>query len=312
MRREEMADLTVFLAVAQAGSFTKAALALGLSQSALSQIVRRLEERLGARLLTRTTRSMAPTEVGEHLLQSLIPVMDELDERIAALNKLRDKPAGVIRITAVEHAAQTILWPVLRDLMREYPDIKTEMSLDYGLVDVVAERFDAGVRLGKDVDKDMIALRISPDIKMAIVGSTDYFKQHPKPTTPQELTQHRCVSLHLANARGNYIWPLKKGTREMRVRVNSVAAFNNITLMREAVLDGFGLALLPADHVAAHLSNGDLAQVLKDWTPKLPGYHLYYPNRRQLTPAFALLVQALRDNMRHDRNAADINRDITV
>ncbi len=295
MKRDDMADLTVFLAVAQARSFTKAAATLDVSQSALSQIVRRLEERLGVRLLTRTTRSIAPTEVGERLLQTLIPVMDELDASIAALNELRDKPAGMIRITAMEHSAQMFLWPVLRDLMKSYPDIKVEVILDYDLVDIVSERFDAGVRLGKDVDKDMIAVRISPDSKMAIVGSPAYFEQYQKPTTPQELAQHRCVNLHLSSARGNYIWPLKKGSRDMRVRVNSVAAFNHLGMMVEAVLDGAGLGMFPEDRVAAHLASGRLVKVMDNWTPKLPGYHLYYPNRRQLTPAFALLVQALRE-----------------
>lgn len=295
MKREEMADLMVFLAVAEARSFTKAAAKLGVSQSALSQIVRRLEERLDVRLLTRTTRSVAPTEVGERLLQTLAPVLETLDASIAELNGLRDKPAGSIRITSVEHAAQTILWPVLRQLMADYPDIKTEVNLDYGLVDIVAERFDAGVRLGSDVDKDMIAVRISPDIKMAIVGSAQYFEKHPKPKTPKELIQHQCVSLRLSNARGNYIWPLKKGQREVRVRVDSIAAFNSISMMLAAVLDGFGLAFLPEDQVEAHVTNGSLIKVLEDWTPKLPGYHLYYPSRRQLTPAFSLFVQALRD-----------------
>lgn len=297
MKREEMADLTAFLAVAEARSFTKAATKLGLSQSALSQIVRRLEQRLGMRLLTRTTRSVAPTEAGELLLQTLAPALDELDASIAALSELSGRPAGTIRITSVEHAAKTILWPVLRELMTTYPDIKTDITLDYGLTDIVAERFDAGVRLGEDVDKDMIALRISPDIPMAIVGALSYFDKYPIPTQPQELVKHQCINLRLSTSRGHYVWPFKKGTRELKVRVDGPAAFNTITMILDAVLDGFGLAFLPEDQVQEHLTGGRLVRVLEDWTPCLPGYHLYYPSRRQLSPAFTLLVKAFQSRL---------------
>ena len=294
MKREEMADLTAFLAVAEARSFTQAAAKLGMSQSALSQIVRRLEERLGLRLLTRTTRSVAPTEAGERLLETLAPALSDLDERLAALSELRDKPAGIIRITSVEHAAESIIYPALKQLLPAYPDIEVDVALDYGLVDIVADRFDAGVRLGEDVDKDMIAVRIGPDWRQAIVGSPRYFDKRPPPKVPQDLVHHQCINLMLSAARGNYIWPFKKGSREPKVRVRGPLAFNNIALMREAAADGFGLVNLPEEYVAPQLADGRLIRVLADWCPAFPGYHLYYPSRRQPTPAFARLVDALR------------------
>ncbi len=294
MKREEMADLTAFLAVAEEQSFTKAAAKLGISQSALSQIIRRLEERLGMRLLTRTTRSVAPTDAGELLLQTLSPALEELDANIAALSELSNKPAGLIRITSVEHAAKTILWPVFRELLPLYPDIKVDITLDYGLTDIVAERYDAGVRLGEDVDKDMIAVRISPDIEIVIVGTPSYFSKYKKPRVPQELTKHQCINLRLSTARGNYIWPFKKENNEIRVRVDGPASFNTLDMILEASLDGLGLAFLPKDQVEEYLANGRLISVLEDWAPKLPGYHLYYPSRRQLSPVFKLFVKALR------------------
>ncbi|HSH72286.1 MAG TPA: LysR family transcriptional regulator [Methylophilaceae bacterium] len=297
MKREEMADLTAFLAVAEERSFTKAAAKLGISQSALSQIMRRLEERLGMRLLTRTTRSVAPTDAGDLLLQTLSPALEELDASIAALSELSNKPAGLIRITTVEHAAETILWPVFRELLTLYPDIKVEMQLDYGLTDIVAERFDAGVRLGGDVDKDMIAVRISPDFEIAIVGSPSYFGKHEKPKLPQELTQHRCINLQLSTSRGNYIWRFKKGNNEIRVRVDGPASFNTLSMILQATLDGFGLGFLPEDVVEEHLANGHLVRVLEDWSPIFPGYHLYYPSRRQSTQAFKLLIKALQERL---------------
>lgn len=297
MKREEMADLTAFLAIAEERSFTKAAAKLNISQSALSQIMRRLEERLGMRLLTRTTRSVAPTEAGELLLQTLSPALEELDSNIAALSELRNKPAGLIRITSVEHAAHTILWPVFRELLPLYPDIKVDITLDYGLTDIVAERYDAGVRLGEDVDKDMIAIRISPDIDIdiVIVGSPSYFSNHKKPKVPQELANHQCINLRLPASRGNYIWPFKKGNNQVRVRGDGALSFNSLAMILEAALDGFGLAFIPRDQVAKYLANGRLVNVLEDWTPKLPGYHLYYPSRRQLSPAFKLFVKSLRE-----------------
>jgi DNA-binding transcriptional LysR family regulator len=294
MQREEMADLTAFVLVAEERSFTKAAAKLGISQSALSQIVRRLERRLGLRLLTRTTRSVATTEAGERLLQTLAPALESLDASIAALNELREKPAGTIRINTVEHAAKTIIWPALRKLLRDYPDIAIELTLDYGLVDIVADRFDAGVRLGGQVERDMIAVRISPDTQMAVVGAPDYFKQQSRPQVPQHLVDHRCSNLRLPTSGGLYVWGFKKGRRELKVRVNGTLVFNTIDLMLEAALDGFGLAYLPLDQVQFHLDGGRLISVLADWCPRLPGYQLYYPSRRQPSPAFALLVEALR------------------
>jgi DNA-binding transcriptional LysR family regulator len=294
MRREEMADLTAFLAVAEERSFTRAAVRLGMSQSALSQIVRRLEERLGLRLLTRTTRSVAPTEAGERLLETLAPALNDLDARIAALSALREKPAGVIRITSVEHAAETVLWPVLRTFLRTYPDIKVEIILDYGLTDIVAERLDAGVRLGEQVDKDMIAVRISPDIPMVIAGAPSYLDRQARPKVPQDLVHHQCINLRLGATRENAPWRFRKGAREPHVRVDGPVAFNSLGMIREAALDGFGLGFLPRDSVQRDLDEGRLVSVLAGWCPPLPAYHLYYPSRRQQLPAFALLVEALR------------------
>jgi DNA-binding transcriptional LysR family regulator len=294
MRREEMADLTAFLAVAEERSFTRAAVRLGMSQSALSQIVRRLEERLGLRLLTRTTRSVAPTDAGERLLETLGPALSDLDARIAALSALSEKPAGVVRITSVEHAAETVLWPVLRTFLPAYPDIKVEIILDYGLTDIVAERLDAGVRLGEQVDKDMVAARISADTAMVIVGTPSYLERRPRPKVPQDLVHHQCINLRLGASRENAPWRFRKGKREPHVRVDGPLAFNSLAMIRDAALDGFGLAYLPQDYVQRHMAQGRLVGVLADWCPPLPAYHLYYPSRRQQPPAFALLVEALR------------------
>lgn len=294
MQREEMADLTAFVVVAEELSFTKAAAKLGMSQSALSQIVRRLESRLGLRLLTRTTRSMAPTDAGERLLKTLAPALADLDASVAALSELRDKPAGTIRISSVEHAAKTVIYPVLKKLLPNYPDISVEITLDYALVDIVAERFDAGVRLGEQVAKDMIAVRMAPDMHMAVVGAPTYFAAHPPPATPQHLVQHRCMNLRLPTSGGLWVWGFVQDGREVNVRVEGQLVFNTIDLSLEAALDGFGLAYLPRDQVAQHLKSGRLVSVLEDWCPSLSGYHLYYPSRKQHTPAFKLLVDALR------------------
>lgn len=294
MRREEMADLTAFVVVAEERSFTRAAARLGLSQSALSQIVRRLEERLGIRLLARTTRSVAPTEAGERLVARLSPMLNELDRSIDDLADLRDRPAGNLRITTVEHAAKTILAPVLTRLLADYPDIHVEVIVDYGLVDIVAERFDAGIRLGEQVDRDMIAVRISPDIPMAIVGTPEYFASHPVPDGPQQLAEHRAINLRLPTTGTLNAWRLTQKNREVRVRVDGPLVFNSIEPIREAVTAGLGLAYLPFDQIETDLETGRLVQVLKKWTPSLPGYHLYYPNRRHTSPAFKLLVDALR------------------
>lgn len=294
MKREEMADLTAFLAVSEERSFTSAAAKLGMSQSALSQVVRRLEERLGLRLLTRTTRSVSPTQAGERLLHTLRPALSELDATIAALRELRETPTGSIRLTSVEHAAETILYPVLREYLRAYPDVHVEVVQDYGLADLAGDRFDAGVRLGEQVDKDMIAVRISPDFRQAIVASPRYFAEGPRPKVPQDLLGHRCINLALSASRGNYVWEFGNGERAPRVRVEGPFAFNDIAMIRQAAIDGFGIANLPEDYVAAHLTDGRLVRVLDSWCPTQPGYHLYYPSRRQPTAAFSLLVEALR------------------
>ncbi|MDB5951810.1 MAG: LysR family transcriptional regulator [Massilia sp.] len=294
MQREEMADLTAFLVVAEERSFTRAAAKLGMTQSALSQLMRRLEKRLGFRLLTRTTRSVAPTEAGERLLQTLAPALANLDASLAALGELRDKPAGTIRITSVEHAAKTIIWPALKKVLPDYPDINVEMSLNYGLVDIVAERYDAGVRLGEQVAQDMIAVRIAPDIPMAVVGTPAYFARHPPPVVPQDLMQHRCINLRLPTSGGLTTWAFEKDGRKLNVRTEGPLIFNTLDLILEAAGDGFGLAHVPMDLAQIHLDSGRLVSVLDDWCTELSGYHLYYPSRRQPATAFALLVDALR------------------
>jgi DNA-binding transcriptional LysR family regulator len=294
MARENLNDLIAFLAVARERSFTRAAAKLGVSQSALSHTIRDLEARLGLRLLTRTTRSVSPTDAGERLLRTVGPRLDEIDFELAALNELREKPAGTIRITAAEHAADAILWPAIARLLPDYSDIKVEIVIDYGLTDIVAERFDAGVRLGEQVAKDMIAVRIGPDMRMAVVGAPSYFAKRKRPRTPQELTDHICINLRLPTYGGLLPWEFEKGGRELKVRVEGQLVFNNIGLRLNAVLAGFGLAYLPEDQVRAHLTDGRLVRVLGDWCPPFSGYHLYYPSRRQPTPAFALLVDALR------------------
>ena len=294
MRREEMADLTAFVVVAEERSFTRAAARLGMSQSALSQIVRRLEERLGLRLLARTTRSVSPTEAGLRLLETLRPALEDLDASIAALSELRDKPSGTIRITSVEHATKTVLWPKLKTLLPDYPDLTVEIVNDYGLADIVSDRFDAGVRLGEQVAKDMIAVRIAPDMPMAIVGSPSYFAQHPAPAVPQDLIRHRCINLRLPTSGGLYVWPFEKDGQELKVRTEGPLVFNTIELIRDATVEGLGLGYMPRDHVRTQVDTGHLITVLDDWCPTLPGYHLYYPSRRHPVPAFALIVDALR------------------
>ncbi|ADV11858.1 LysR family transcriptional regulator [Mesorhizobium ciceri] len=294
MPRDNLNELTAFLAVAREESFTRAAAKLGVSQSALSHTVRALEERLGVRLLTRTTRSVSPTEAGERLLRTVGPRLDEIETELIALSALREKPAGTIRISAGEHAADAVLWPAIAPLLPDYPDIKVEIIVDYGLTDIVAERFDAGVRLGEQVARDMIAVRIGPDMRMAVVGSPTYFATRPKPRTPQDLTTHNCINLRLPTYDGLYAWEFEKAGRELKVRVEGQLVFNTAALRMNAVLAGLGLAYLPEEQVTAHLANGRLVRVLADWCGPFPGYHLYYPSRRQATPAFSLLVEALR------------------
>ena len=294
MARENLSDIMAFLAVARERSFTRAAAQLGLSPSALSHTIRGLEERLGLRLLARTTRSVAPTEAGERLLRSVGPRLEEIESELSALSELRDKPAGTLRLTTGEHAAETILWPALAELLPRYPDIKVELIIDYGLTDIVAERYDAGVRLGEQVAKDMIAVRIGPDLRMAVVGAPAYFTSRTQPKTPQQLTEHTCINIRLPTHGGIYAWEFEKRGRNLRVRVDGQVVFNNISLRLQAVRAGLGLAYLPEDQVQAELADGRLIRVLQDWCPGFSGYHLYYPSRRQPAPAFAVLVEALR------------------
>ncbi len=294
MLRENLNDVLAFLAVARDRSFTRAAAKLGVSQSALSHTIRGLEARLGLRLLARTTRSVAPTEAGERLLRKLGPRFDEIGAELAEPSELRDKPAGTFRITSGEHAAEAILWPALAKLLPSYPDIKVELNVDYGLTDIVAERYDAGVRLGEQVAKDMIAVRIGPDFRMAVVGAPSYFARRPKPKDPKDLTAHDCINIRLPTYGGIYAWEFEKRGRALKVRVEGQLVFNNIALRVNAALAGLGLAYLSEDQVQEHVAEGRLVRVLGDWCPPFSGYHLYYPSRRQAAPALALLVEALR------------------
>ncbi|WP_380786205.1 LysR family transcriptional regulator [Sphingomonas sp. R86521] len=294
MQREEAGDLLAFMAVAGEGSFTRAAAKLGTSQSALSHTVRRLETRLGLRLLARTTRSVALTEAGERLLRTIGPAFADIDGGLAALSDLRDKPAGTIRMTTSEHAAHTVLWPVIAPLLHRYPDLHVELAIDSGFTDIVAERFDAGVRLGESIAKDMVAVRIGPELRMAVVGAPAYFAANPKPKTPQDLSEQRCINLRLPTAGGLYAWELEKGARDLHVRVDGQLVFNNMRMIVRAALDGLGLACVLEDLVAEQLASGALVRVLSDWCPPFAGYHLYYPSRRQPSAAFSLLVDALR------------------
>ena len=294
MPRTSLDDIAAFIAVARARSFTRAAAQFGVSQSALSQTVRGLEARLGLRLLTRTTRNVSPTEAGERLLQAAGQRIEDIEAELAALSVLRDKPSGTIRITAHDHAARSALLPALETLLPDHPDINVEIVIDYGLTDLVAERFDAGIRTGEMVAKDMIAVRIGPDLRSAVVGAPSYFASRHKPKVPPDLTAHNCINLRLPTHGGLYAWEFQKGARELRVRVEGQLVFNGSAMMLDAALAGLGLAYLPEEEVQHHLADGRLIRVLADWCPPYPGYHLYYPNRRQPTPAFALLVEALR------------------
>jgi DNA-binding transcriptional LysR family regulator len=294
MPRQNVNDLIAFLAVARERSFTRAAAQLGVSPSALSHTIRALEERLGLRLLTRSTRSVAPTEAGERLFLTVGPRFEEIDAELAALSALREKPAGTIRITAGEHSAKAVLWPKIEKLLAEYPDIKIEINVDHGLTDIVAQRYDAGVRFGEQVAKDMIAVRIAPDMRMSVVGAPSYFAKRSRPETPQDLTEHNCINLRLPTLGGLYAWEFEKDQRELKVRVDGQLVFNDATQMLTAALAGSGLAYLLEDVAQPHVASGQLERVLEDWCPPFPGYHLYYPSRRQSSPAFALLVEALR------------------
>ena len=294
MRREQLTDLNAFLTVAEEGSFTRAAAVLRTSQSSLSHTIRRLETRLGVRLLARTTRSLSPTEAGERLLATLRPALDQIAGGIAELNELRDKPSGTIRITSTEHAARHVLWPVIQPYLAQYPDVAIEISVDSGLVDIVAERFDAGIRLGESIAKDMIAVRIGPDLRMAAFASPDYLARRGIPRTPDELAQHDCINLRFHTQGGLYAWEFEKDGRALNVRVDGRLTLNNVQMIFDAACAGMGMAFLMDEMVRPLLESGELVRVLDDWCPSFSGYHLYYPSRRQPSAAFVHLVNALR------------------
>jgi len=294
MQRGHLDDLVALVAVGRERSFTKAAAKLGVSQSALSQTIRQLEARLGVRLLTRTTRSVSPTEAGERLMRTVGPRFEEIEAELAALSELREKPSGTIRITAMEYATDAILMPKLAKLLREYPDIKIEIIIDYGLTDIVTERYDAGVRSGEQVAKDMIAVRIGPDMRMAVVGAPSYFRTRPEPKKPQDLLAHNCINLRLPTHGNVYAWEFERGSRELRVRVDGQLTFNGTAQLLNAALLGHGLAYLPEGMVQTHIDKGRLKRVLADWCQPYSGYHLFYPSRRQSSAAFSLVVDALR------------------
>ncbi|MFS2111095.1 LysR family transcriptional regulator [Sphingomonas sp. Sphisp140] len=294
MNRQDLADLSAFVAVAREKSFTRAAARLGITPSALSHCMRALEERLGVRLLNRTTRSVTPTEAGERMLRSVAFHLDEIETHVAALNDLRERPAGNIRITADEFSLRTVLWPRLRGVLAEHPDIKVEIEADYRLTDIVAEKFDAGVRLGESIDKDMIAVPIGPPVRMLAVATPDYFARRGRPRVPQDLAEHCCINLRLPTYGGLYAWEFERNGRAQRVRVDGQLTFNTIYQCRDAALDGFGIAYLMVDLIRAQLEDDTLEAVLEEWSPPFEGYHLFYPSRRQPTPAFAAIVEALR------------------
>lgn len=294
MKREELGNLAMFLAVAEERSFTRAAARLGLSQSALSHAMRRLEARLGLRLLTRTTRSVAATEAGEKLIEALRPALADIDDRLAALTELRDRPAGTVRITTAAQAAHAVLWPVIDRLAAAHPDVNVEVSVDGGLVDIVAHRFDAGIRLGERLEQDMVAVPIGPRMRMAAFGAPDYFARAGVPRTPYDLARHRCINLRMSSSGGLYAWEFERAGKELKVRVEGQLVFNDVEMIVTAATAGHGIGFTLADHVTAQLADGSLVRVLEDWCEPFDGYYLYYPSRRQPSPAFTLLLNALR------------------
>jgi DNA-binding transcriptional LysR family regulator len=294
MPRENIQDLLAFIAVARERSFTRAAAKLGVSQSTLSHTVRGLEERIGVRLLTRTTRSVSPTEAGDRLLQTVAPRLEEIEAELVALDDLRSKAAGRVRITASDYAANTFIWPRLIPVLREHPDIKVDVISDNALLDIVADRFDIGVRWGDMVAKDMIAVRIAPDRRMTIVGSPSYLRDRPAPGTPQELLTHNCINQYLPTSRSALAWELRKGDKQLNVRVEGQVTFNSVYQTLNAALAGFGLVYVPEDLAEPHVAAGRLQWVLEDWYPTFPGHHAYYPSRRQPPRALAIVVDALR------------------
>lgn len=294
MPREDISDLVAFVAVANERSFTRAAARMGVSQSALSHTIRKLEARLGLRLLTRTTRSVSPTEAGERLLVTVAPRFEEIEAGLAALRDLSEKPSGTIRITATEHATNTVLWPKLARVLPLYPDIKVEIIIDQGFTDIAAHQFDAGVRLGEDVEKDMIAVRIAPDLKLVAIAAPAYLAGRDRPTIPQDLTAHRCINLRLSTHGGLYAWEFEKNGQFLRVRVDGQLTFNSTPPIVRAALAGFGIGFAPLDMVQPHLDTGELVELLPDWSQTFTGFHLYYPSRHQNSPAFRIVIDALR------------------
>lgn len=294
MRRENFSDLSVFLSVAEERSFTRAANKLGTSQSAVSQVVRRVEESMGLKLLTRNTRNVALTEAGEQLAETLRPAFDDIQSRIAGLSAMRERPSGTVRITAGRHAAETLIWPAIKEVLGCNPDVIVELSIDQALTDIVADRFDAGVRLGEQITKDMIAVKIGPDLRLAVVGSPAYFADNGKPVSPHDLTRHRCINIRQSTKGGFYVWEFEQDGRELNVRVDGPLILNDSSIIYKAAEEGLGLACVMEDIVADQIASGKLIRVLEDWCPPFAGYHLYYPDRRQITPAFGLLVEALR------------------
>ncbi|MES2756028.1 MAG: LysR family transcriptional regulator [Pseudomonadota bacterium] len=294
MMQHNYNDLLAFVTVAREGSFTRAAAQLGVSQSALSHTIRGLEAKLGIRLLTRTTRSVSPTDAGERLMLTLAPRFDEIRDELAALGELRDKPAGTVRISAAEHVADSVLWPKLRKFLPDYPEIIVEITIEFGMIDIVAGRYDAGVRLGDQVAKDMIAVRIAPDFRMAVVGAPSYFANRAPPATPHELPLHNCINLRLSTHGNLYAWEFEKDGHQLNVRVSGQLVFNSSRPMLRAALDGFGLGCVPEDMAQEHIDAGRLVRVLEDWTQTFPGYHIYYASRRQSSPALSLVINALR------------------
>ncbi|MGO6949579.1 LysR family transcriptional regulator [Rhizobium johnstonii] len=294
MKREDLNDMLWFLAVAEERSFTKAAAKLGTSQSTISHTIKKLEARMGLRLLTRTTRSVVPTEAGERLIRSLAPRIEELETEIDELMEIRDKPTGSVRITLSDHALESVVWPKLRPVLKQYPDIKVELNSDNGFRNIVEEKFDAGVRLGESLDKDMIAVRIGPDWRLVAVVSPEYLTKRAAPETPRDLVGHDCINHRQARAGGLYVWEFEKDSGEVRVRVDGQLTFNTSYAMIDAAVSGYGIAYVPESLVGDELSSGELVQVLDDWSPMFPGYYLYYPSRRQNSPAFRVIVEALR------------------
>lgn len=303
MVRRNLNDLLYFVTVAREGSFTRAAALLGVTQSALSQAIRGLEARLQIRLLTRTTRSVSPTAAGERLLNAIGHRFDEIESELDELTELRDKPAGTVRITCGDYVLHSVLLPKLAPLLREYPDIKMEFDVNYGFRDIVADRFDAGVRLGNTIDKDMIAVPIGPPLRLAVVGSPAYFENHRAPKTPQDLMTHNCVNQRMATSGGLYVWDFERRGRQVNVRVDGQLIFNTSQAQVDAALAGLGLALLPEDELMPHIEAGRLVRVLEDWCAPFAGYHLYYPSRRQPSPAFSLVLDALRLGKQAGRKA---------